>query len=249
MQKAFRRGAMLKMKNIIKIFLCLNLCIMVFSCSKISPKGEIEVKDTAVEDFTKLNLKGHFKIFFAKGEQNLVSVETYPNIYNNLDIDAEDGTLTIEEGRQPENVDFYTITVFGKNDLAEITLADHVEMNISGQIKSPQFTLNVKDNAKFMGAVVAQKSNVTMSQKSNANVLGQTKSINLKMADSSSIVAPYFYAENLEILAKNDAFAGVNVENEMKGYIENTSKLVFYGEPLNKVTKKNKAVIENKKLK
>jgi hypothetical protein len=232
-----------------KLFYFFIIILGFVSCSKISPKGEIEVKDTPVENFTKLNLKGNFKVFFAKGEQNLVSVETYPNIFSNLDIDEEDGTLTIEEGRKPENVDFYTITIFGKNELSEITLADHVEMNISGQIKSPQFSLNVKDNAKFMGAVASQKSNVTMSQKSNANILGQTKSLTLRMADSASIVAPYFYAENLDILAKNDAFAGVNVENEMKGAIENTSKLVFYGEPLNKVVKKDKASVENRKLK
>ena len=237
------------MKNYTKFFLYLYLCITLLACSKISPKGEIEVKDTPVENFTKLNLKGNFKIFFVKGEQNLVSVETYPNIFSNLDIDAEDGTLTIEEGRHPENVDFYTITVFGKNDLSEITLADHVEMNISGQIKATQFSLAVKDHAKFMGAVAAQNSYITMSQKSNANVLGQTKNLNLRMADSASIVAPYFFVDNLDILAKNDAFAGVNVDNEMKGAIENTSKLVFYGEPLNKVIKKDKASVENRKLK
>jgi hypothetical protein len=38
-------------------------------------------------------------VFFAKGNQNLVSVETYPNIYKNLDIEVENGILTIEENR------------------------------------------------------------------------------------------------------------------------------------------------------
>ena len=86
---------MLKMKNITKLFLYLNLCLTLLACSKISPKGEIEVKDVTVENFTKLNLKGDFKVFFAKGNQNLVSVETYPNVYKNLDIEVENGILTI----------------------------------------------------------------------------------------------------------------------------------------------------------
>ena len=133
------------MKNITKLFLFLYLCINLISCSKISPSGEIEVKDKSVENFAKLNLKGNFKVFFAKGNQNIVSVETYPNIYKNLVIEVENGILTIEENRKPENVDFYSITIFGKNDLNEISLADQVEMNVSGQVKSPNFSLNLKD--------------------------------------------------------------------------------------------------------
>lgn len=236
------------MKNITKLFLFLYLCLNLISCSKISPKGEIEVKDKSVENFAKLNLKGNFKVFFAKGNQNIVSVETYPNIYKNLVIEVENGILTIEENRKPENVDFYSITIFGKNDLNEISLADQVEMNVSGQVKTPEFSLHLKGNSKFMGAVIAPKSKIEMAEKSNANILGETKNLNLKLTDSASIMAPYFYVENLELNAKNDASAGLNIDNEMKGTLENTSKLIFYGEPLNKLTKKDKASVENRKL-
>lgn len=221
---------------------------MIISCSKITPSGEIEVKDTAVENFTKLNLKGNFKVFFAKAEHNLVSVETYPNIYKNLDIEVENGVLTINENRNAENVDFYSITIFGKNNLSEVKLQKHVEMNISGKINSPQFSLNLTDNSKFMGAIATEKTSVEMSKISNANILGKSQLLTLKQSDSASIVAPYFNVENLEINAKNDASAALNIDNEMKGTLENTSKLIFYGEPLNKITKKDKASIENRKL-
>ena len=236
------------MKNITKLFLFLYLCLNLISCSKISPSGEIEVKDKSVENFAKLNLKGNFKVFFAKGNQNIVSVETYPNIYKNLDIEVENGILTIEENRKTDQVDFYSITIFGKNDLNEISLADQVEMNVSGQVKSPNFSLNLKDHSKFMGAVISEKSSVEMTQKANANILGETKNLNLKLTDSASIMAPYFYVENLELNAKNDASAGLNIDNEMKGTLENTSKLIFYGEPLNKLIKKDKSSVENRKL-
>ena len=236
------------MKNITKIFFYLCISISLISCSKISPSGEIEVKDKMVDNFTKLNLKGSFKVFFAKGNQNLVSVETYPNIYKNLDIEVKNGTLIIEENRKPENVDFYSITIFGKSDLNEISLSDQVEMNVSGQVKPPDFTLHLKDHSKFMGAVMAKKSKVEMSQLSKANILGETQNLNLKLTDSASIMAPYFYVENLEILSKNGTSAGLNIDNEMKGTLENTSKLIFYGEPLNKIIKKDKASVENRKL-
>ena len=65
------------MKRLILYFI---IFLGFISCSKISPKSEIEVKDEKVENFAKLNLKGNFKIFFAKGSQNLVSVETLPKM-------------------------------------------------------------------------------------------------------------------------------------------------------------------------
>lgn len=237
------------MKNIIKLILCFSLLLGSTSCSKISPSGEIEVKDQSVENFTKLVLKGNFKVFFAKGEQNLISVETYPNIYKNLDIEVENGTLSIKESRTAENVDFYSITIFGKNELSEISMKDHVEMNVSGKINSPRFSLNLNDNSKFMGAISTQNASMEMSKKANANILGEAKQLTLKQSDSASLVAPYLFVENLEINAKNDAFAGINADNELKGTLENTSKLVYYGEPINKLIKKDKAIVENKKLK
>lgn len=236
------------MKNITKLFLYLYLCLTLLSCSKITPSGEIEVKDVSVENFTKLDLKGNFKVFFVKGNQNLVSVETYPNIYKNLDVEVDNGTLEIKENRDAENVDFYSITIFGKNELSEISMANHVEMNVSGKINSPQFSLYLKDNTKFMGAITSHKTIVEMWNNANANLLGKSKFLNLKQSDSTSIMAPYFEVENLEISAKNNVSAGLNVDNEMKGNLENTSKLIFYGEPLNKLTKKDKASVENRKF-
>ena len=101
----------------------------------------------------------------------------------------------------------------------------------------------MKDHSKFMGAVISEKSIVDMAQKSNANILGETKNLNLKLTDSASIMAPYFYVENLELNTKNNASAGLNIDNEMKGTLENTSKLIFFGEPLNKLVKKDKACL------
>lgn len=236
------------MKRFIKILLFFLGTFLVISCSKISPSGEVEVKDVSVENFNKINFKGNFKVFFARGKQNLVSVETYPNIYKNLDIKVENGTLFIEENSTPENVDFYNITIFGKNEITSVSLGKHVEMNISGQIKIPQFKLQLQDQSKFMGAVIAEKSTIEMSQKSNANLLGETKSLNLKLADSASIMAPYFYVDNLDLKAKNDASAGLYIDQKISGIIENTSKLIYFGEPLNKLSKKDKASVENRKL-
>ena len=49
-----------------------------------------------------------------------------------------------------------------------------------------------------------------MVEKSNANILGETfQNLNIKLADSASIMAPYFYVENLELNTKNGRFCRI----------------------------------------
>lgn len=231
-----------------KIFFLFSLVVVLASCSKISPKGEIEVQDVEIQDFSSVNLKGNFKVFFARGNQNLVSVETYPNIFENLDVSVEDGVLNIEENRSTKNVDFYTITVFGKKELSAITLEKRAEMNISGALKPSQFSMILKDRTKFMGAVDTDKASIEMNNNANANILGRSKNLSLKIKDSASIVAPYFQIENLNLSSENDGFSAIQVENRIDGNISGTSRLMIYGEPLQKIIKKDKASIEKGKL-
>lgn len=231
-----------------KLFLFLTIAFTLWSCADISPKGEIEVQDTEVQDFNAIHLKGNFKVFFARGNQNLVSVETYPNIFKNLDISVEDGILAIEENRTAKNVDFYTITVFGKKDLSDIVLEKRAELNISGAIKSSSISMSMEDKTKFMGAINADKSSIEMSGNANANVLGRAQNLTLKLKDSSSIVAPYFQIENLNITSEKDAFTAIQVEKKIDGSITGVSRLMIYGEPLNKVVKKDKASVEKGRM-
>ncbi len=81
------------MKNLLYIFLVVTLA----SCSKVKPKGEIATKDISIQDFNKLDLNGKFKVFYVQNPKNMVSVETYPNVFDNLKIEVKDKTLFISE--------------------------------------------------------------------------------------------------------------------------------------------------------
>lgn len=233
------------MKNFVFLF---TLLMGIVSCSDIAPKGEIALQDTPVEEFTKMDLKGNFKVFFAKGAQNLVSVETYSNIADNLKISTENGTLYLEESRNAPRVDFYTVTVFGKKELTEIRLDNRVEMNISGQVNSPKFFLYMNGGTKFMGAINTSKALMEMKERANANILGRAEELELKVSDSASLVAPFFLIQNLQLNLQNKAFAALQTENRVDGIMQEDSKLIYYGDPLIKVTKKDKAVIEKGKF-
>ncbi|MCZ2082927.1 MAG: DUF2807 domain-containing protein [Flavobacteriales bacterium] len=232
------------MKNLIYIVLIFSL----FSCGKIAPKGDIVSKDIKVEDFVNLNLHGKFRAFYIKSDSSYVNVETYKNIGDNLKIKVKDKTLTINEKRETEGVDFYNITIYSKYNLEQVSMSESVELNISSEIKTDNFRLNLKNNAKFIGSVNSRRAEVEMTQKSRANFLGKTKDAVLKISDTASIIAPYWMIDHLKIDSKNGNYAEVNVKDSLKGNIKNTAKLNYYNEPISALKIDETATVQHKEL-
>lgn len=230
------------------IFVLLLATITLFSCGKISPKGNLETKDIDVEDFTSLDLEGKFRVFYARGPKNFVQIETYPNIANNLDIDVDNKTLFIKEGRKTQGVDFYNVTIYSKYNLDKVSLSDSIEMNISSEIKTDNFKLNMKNNASFMGSVNTRKAEIEMLNRSRANFLGETKNAYIKISDTASLIAPYWKITNLDLDSKNGNYAEVNVKDTLKGNVINTAKLVFYNEPIRKFKAEKGTKVDQKNL-
>lgn len=232
------------MNKLIYFFLLISL----ISCGKISPKGKIESKDLKVEDFVNLDLDGKFRAFFVKSDSSYVNIETYKNIGDNIKLKVKNKTLTITENRKISAVDFYNITIYSKYNLENVSLWDSVEMNTSSEIKTDNFKLNLKKNSKFIGSLNSKSAEVEMSQKSRANFMGQTKNATIKICDTASLIAPYWKIENLKIHAKNGNYAEVNVKDSLTGEIKNTSKLLYYNDPIRAFKIDNTANVQNKIL-
>ena len=88
-----------------------------------------------------------------------------------------------------------------------------------------------------------------MTQKSRANFLGKTKDAVIKIADTASLIAPYWFIDNLKIDSKNGNYAEVNVKDSLKGEIKNTAKFVYYNDPIRAFKIEKTANVNNKELK
>ncbi|MFL9832830.1 GIN domain-containing protein [Chryseobacterium terrae] len=232
------------MKKIIPLLSVLTIV----SCGKISPKGNLEKKEIDVEEFVNLDLEGKFRVFYARGPKNFVEVETYPNIAGNLDIDVDDKTLSIKESRKTKGVDFYNITIYSKYNLEKVSISDSVEMNISSEIKTDNFKLNLKNYATFMGSLNTRRAEIDMQNRSRANFLGETKDAVIKISDTASLIAPYWKIVNLNVDSQNGNYAEVNVKDTLKGNVKNTAKFVYYNDPIRAFKVEKTTRVENKKL-
>ena len=204
--------------------------------------------DIPLENFTSIDLKGNFRVFLVQGDKNFVNVETYPNVRKNLDINVDDKILTIKESRSPQNIDFYNLTISMRYSPERVVLSDSLELNVSGALNSDRFRLNLKNNAKFIGAIRSRTAEVEMENTSRANFLGFTKDATLKIRDTASLIAPYWKIDNLLLEAGNGSYAEVNVKDSLKGSVNQTAKLLYYNDPIRAFKIAKTAVVTNKKL-
>lgn len=224
------------------------ISFLMISCGKVSPKGELISKDIEIEDFTELDLNGKFRVFFVNNPKNFIAIETYNNVADNLNIKVKNNILSINEKSETENVDFYNITIYSKQNPKKITLKDGVELNVSGEIKVNQIKVELKDNAKFIGAISAENADIEMQNLSRANFSGNAKYATIKISDTAGLIAPYWKITNLNLESKNGNYTEVNVKDTLKGFLKNTAKLLYYNEPINKLNADRTTKIENRVL-
>ncbi len=230
-----------------KIFY-LSIIFIFISCGKIAPKGNIETKEIELSEFMKLDLDGNFRVFYVKSPKNFVTIETYKNIGDNLSIDVKDKTLFIKEKRETEAVDFYNITVYAKYNLDDIKIQKLAEMNLSSEIKTDHLKLFLKNSAKFIGSVQTRRTDLEMEETSRANFTGASTNVYLKMKDTANLISPYWHIKNLKIETKNQPYAEVNVLDSITGELENTSKFLYYNDPIRAFKIGKKAIVNNKIL-
>lgn len=231
-----------------KLFL-LSLIFVATACGKIRPKGDIISKDIIIESFSKVDLKGKYRILYIPSDKNFVNVETYPNIADNLEIKVKNNTLSIREKQPTESIDFYMITLYSQQPIHDMVASDSVEVTISGELSTEKFRLNLNGNAKFIGSLHTKNTIVEMLGKSRANFSGKTQKATFKISDTASIIAPYWYTDVMNIHSKHGNYTEINVEDSLIGNIENTAKLNYYGNPVNILKIDKTAEVVHKNLK
>ncbi|MDL1913166.1 MAG: DUF2807 domain-containing protein [Bergeyella sp.] len=230
------------------LLLYLGTFFLFLSCRKISPEGRIERQEMEISSVKIINAKGKYRIFWVHSRKNLIEIETYKNIYDNLNILVGNDRLDISEEKEVEKVDFYTLTVYSDKYPDCISISDSVEFNISGEMVRKDMHLNMENNAKFIGSLNIDSLKIDMKNGSLANFKGSAKNVFLNIRDTASLIAPYLLIDKINIRARNGIYAEINVKDSLRGSVENSAKLVYYGSPAGRLKKTKYAVVENKSL-
>lgn len=219
------------------------------ACSKtITPKGEIENKQVDIGKFSHLKLNGKFRAFYIKSDKDFIDIETYPNLFENLKIENRDDSLIISEINSVGNIDFYSVNIYTKNTIHSVSISDSIEMNTNHVIKSDYLNLKLKNNAKFIGEVEVDKSMIDMSDLSLMNARGKAKNVSLQIKDTANFLSPYFMIDIIDLKAMNQTYTEINIKDSLKGSVDDTSKLLYYNDPVRGIKIGKNTIVNHHKL-
>ena len=230
------------MKNLLYIVVVLVLV----SCGKIQPEGsEIKTQEVKIEEFSALHLDGNFKVSYIQSTENKLTVETYPNIFENLKIKVKDKELIISEKRKTEGVEVYNIILYSSGKISKMKMQNSAEFNISS-LMMDDFSLKMEDNTKLAGAILSNKAEINLYDNARLEMFGKTLEAEVVMRDSAVMVSPYWFVNNLKIKAEDDALAEISVEEKLEGKLKNNAKLSYKGNPVKRVLEQDKALVIKK---
>ena len=221
--------------------------IILISCKKIQPEGnEIKTQEVKIEEFSALHLDGNFRVSYIQSTENKLTVETYPNIFENLKIKVKDKELTISEKIKTKGVEVYNIILYSSGKISKMKMQNSAEFNISSQMMMDDFSLKMEDNTKFTGAILSNKAEINLYDNARLEMFGKTLEAEVVMRDSAVMASPYWFVNNLKIKAEDDVSAEISVDEKLEGKLKNNAKLSYKGNPVKKVLEEDKALVIKK---
>jgi len=129
--------------------------------------GNVEIKETELNDFSKLSIGGNYNVTLIQGKDNKVIIETDENLFRYINVELFDQTLNINnvhnlKGSEGIKVDIYYIkldkifsTGASKIVHEDILVADELSVNLSGAgaIDLEIETSSVKVNLSGAGVI------------------------------------------------------------------------------------------------
>ena len=162
------------------LVVCASLSMNAQSKEKIKGNRNVTIKQTYLDDFSKLIVKNDFEIKLAYNSKPSVEIEADDNLHDVIDVEVNSGTLTISTARRITSKKKLEITVNFAEALSDIQLQNSAEIRSLTSLELDTLQLNVENNAR---AYLNVKSNLFKFSSS-----GRTKSRLNITSDSTSFV-------------------------------------------------------------
>jgi Putative auto-transporter adhesin, head GIN domain len=231
-----------------KTYLFALFLAILSSCGDLKPSGDIVLQEKKLPDFDQLELHGKFNLSLSQQKQNLLTLESYPNILGNLDIEVKDKTLIIKEKKPAYGVDFYNLNLGSTQAIGSYHLSDSVVVMVAGKQKLTHLNIKMSDKSKMMGIFDSPKAKIQVSAWAQLNLQGQSQNASIISRDSATIIAPYWQVGQLDIDAQQHTYTELSAREMMAGNLSQKAQLVYYGEAKQKLKLQQQAKVQLKKL-
>lgn len=224
------------------LFILSLFSLSLTSCSDgIKGEGDVGLAvDFKIENFDAIKADGSFKMILIPNDSSYVSVQTHKNLIENMDIYVQNKTLHIGEKTAVEAFESYVIYLYYHQDLNKITTAGKVLLETQGIINFDDFELETSDasNVNQFG-IIAKEAKITVLDKSEVNVHGETSTLKLKAKDYAKVNLSDFDVRVIDVDLAGEADVEAKIGKELSGRILQNSTLEYQGNPMKDVEVKD----------
>lgn len=210
----------------------LTLATFVFSIG-IYAQGDSDwiSKKFDVDDFTKIQLEGGYKVFLAQGDENTITVKTNDDdVFDDLIVSSERNRLLIKMDREYFKYERINLYITFK-DLEQLNIEGGVNLKTKGYLDLNDFSLHVEGGAKIELDVKADKLEVVGEGGFLFELDGIAKTLDIKISGAGHIDADELKARDVTFKVEGFGTGSVYATNTLYVKIDGVGKVRYKGDP------------------
>jgi len=229
-------------------FFAIFTLFVFYSCdSPLKPEGKLDDKSINLKKFDEIELSGRFRVIFIEDSIYQVRIESFTNLIENLEIAQNKENLIIKEkNKVDENIEIYNVFIHSKH-VKELKVNEFVLVDSPSFLKNDDLKISLNDESKFIAEIQSKNFELILNDNSDANLKGNTLELDLSANDKSVLKAPFFVIDIADVTFSDISQAELNIKSEIKGSVNDNSKLIYIGNPSKDLDQNDLAKVEERK--
>ncbi len=194
----------------------------------VTGSGNIKQETRKVEDFTKIEVSGSYKIILVQDSSLSLNISADDNLLEYIKTSVDGNTLSIKN----KNIcsDDITVTI-GVRNLEEIHTSGAVELSSNGKIKTGDINLHFSGSTKTTLDLNAARVSTQGSGSTEINLTGQASTHDIELSGSGNVNAFDFIVGDYNIHTSGSTDCQINVLRALNVHSSGSSSIQYRGNP------------------
>ncbi len=218
------------MKKIIFFLFTVSITAWGYSQTVSDPNAVVRKLNNS---FHAIKVSDGIELFLSQGSQEAIAVSAGKQEYfEKLKTEVENGVLKIyyDESWNNWNVKNRNLKAYVTCiNLDELKASSGSEVNISGVVKSTNFSLQVSSGADFEGNLVVTNMQASSSSGSSIHLSGSAKTTRVKSSSGSDIKGLSFTTESCDADASSGSGIDISVSNDLTAEASSGGRIRYKG--------------------
>ncbi|RCH56366.1 DUF2807 domain-containing protein [Mucilaginibacter hurinus] len=221
------------MKPYLYIPFIASIAVTAFSSCNNSCKqgsGNIATDTRKVEDFTKIEVSGGYKVTLKQDSSLSIAITTDDNLFDDIKTSVSGGTLTIKPNKNICATESSTL-VIGVRNLEKIAGSGAVDFASAGKLTTGNLSISLSGSGKVDLDLNAANVYTEASGATELKLRGQATAHSIEMSGSGKVEALDFVVGNYTINTSGASESSINVLNSLIVKTSGSSSIQYRGNP------------------